>query len=224
MRKDKEKAIELRHKGLSYKKIYRELGIPTSTLAYWFKNETWSIEIRDKLASTESLAYPDKLKRLITIVKKKYATLHESYRKEARDEFGGLKDDPLFIAGLMLYWGEGDKKIENSTIKFINSEPGMIKIFYSFLINRMNIPGEKIRFNLLLYPDLADIPMRKFWSSAIDIPLAQFRKSTYIQGRHPKRRLSYGVGNLYVGGRKYKEKLMEWIRLCQKELENIKLV
>jgi len=224
MRKDKERAIELRRQGFSYKKIRQEIGTPISTLADWFKNEPWSIEIRDRLASTESLAYPEKLKRLIAIVKNKYAILHESYRKEARDEFVVLKNDPLFTAGLMLYWGEGDKKVENSQIRLNNGDPGLIKIFYSFLVNVMKIPKEKIKFSLLLYPDLADMPMRSFWSSAVSIPLSQFRKSVYIRGGHPTRRLSYGVGNISVGGRKYKEKLLEWIKLCEKELGNRALV
>ena len=205
---------------MSYKKIKRELGIPTSTLACWFKHELWSIEIRDRLASTESLAYPEKLKRLIAVVQQKYATLHESYRKEARDEFPSLKNNPLFIAGLMLYWGEGDKKVENSTTKLCNSEPSMIKVFYLFLTRVMKIPSEKIKFNLLLYPDLADMPMRNLWSVTTGIPLTQFKKSVYIQGRHPTRRLSYGVGNIRVGGRKYKEKLLEWIKICEKDLSN----
>ena len=218
MRKDKEKATELRRLGISYKQIGRELGIPIGTLAGWFKNEPWSIEIRDRLASTESLAYPEKLKRLIDAVKQKHAILHESYRKEARDEFIVLKNDRLFIAGLMLYWGEGDKKVENSQVKLRNSEPGMIKVFYLFLIEVMKIPSEKIKINLLLYPDLADMPLRNLWSIATGIPLSQFKKSVYIQGRHPAKRLSYGVGNIRVGSRKYKEKILEWIKLYEKEL------
>ncbi|MBI2669856.1 MAG: hypothetical protein HYX20_01800 [Candidatus Yanofskybacteria bacterium] len=220
MRKDKERAFELRRSGKSYKQISRELEIPISTLAGWFKDEPWSIEIRDRLASTESLAYPEKLKRLIAIVKHKYAILHESYRKEARDEFPALKNAGLFIAGLMLYWGEGDKKVENSIVRLNNSELGMIRVFYLFLTKAMDIPSEKIRFNLLLYPDLADMPLKRLWSNATGIPLSQFRKSVYIQGRHPTRRLSYGVGNIRVGGRKYKEKLLEWIKLYEKELCN----
>src|SRR3989344_3066288 len=220
MRKDKEKATELRRLGISYKQIGRELGIPIGTLAGWFKNEPWSIEIRDRLASTESLAYPEKLKRLIDAVKQKHAILHESYRKEARDEFIVLKNDRLFIAGVMLYWGEGDKKVENSQVKLSNSEPGMIKVFYLFLIEVMKIPSEKIKINLLLYPDLADMPLRNLWSIATGIPLSQFKKSVYIQGRHPARRLSYGVGNIRVGGRKYKEKILEWIKLYEKELNS----
>lgn len=218
MRKDKEKAFELRHTGESYNAISRKLGMSKSTLVSWFKNEPWSIEIRDRLASTESLAYPEKLKRLIAVVKQKYAILHESYRKEARDEFLIFKNDRLFIAGVMLYWSEGDKKAENSQVRLNSSEPDIIKVFYLFLTKVMKIPNEKIKLNLLLYPDLADMPLRNLWSTATGIPLYQFRKSVYIQGRHPTKRLSYGVGNIHVGSRKHKEKIIEWIKLCRKEL------
>ena len=109
-------AEQLRRSGKSYKAIFRQLNVPISTLASWFQKEPWSIKIRDRLASTESLAYPEKLKRLQETLKHKYNTLHESYRHEAIQEFNGKKADPVFVAGLMLYWGEGDHKIENETV------------------------------------------------------------------------------------------------------------
>jgi len=48
MKKDKEKAVFLRKQGKSYKQIQQELGIATSTLAGWFKNEPWSQEIKNR--------------------------------------------------------------------------------------------------------------------------------------------------------------------------------
>lgn len=219
MRKDREKAIELRRKGLSYKKIHQELGIPMSTLAGWFKNEMWSIEIRDKLASRESLSYPDKLKRLVAVVREKYNKLHNSYREEAKLDFEKLKNNKLFLAGVMLYWGEGDKKVENTNIRISNSDPTMIKIFYLFLTEIMGVPKEKIFCSLILYPDLNDNPMKNFWSNAIGIPLSQFKKSIYIRGRYPSKRLSYGVCKIRTGSRKNKEKIMVWINLYSHHLQ-----
>ena len=215
MRKDKEKAFELRRSGKSYKQISRELEIPISTLAGWFKHEPWSIEIRDRLASTESLAYPEKLKRLIAIVKQKYAILHESYREEASSEFATLKNDPLFIAGLMLYWGEGDKKLENGQVALSNSDPHLIRLFYLFLTKTIRISPEKITVRLLLYPDLIERVQKNLWSRATKISLAQFRGSTTIQGRHPTKRNSYGVCLIRTNSRQLKEKIMKWLDLSQ---------
>ena len=116
MRKDRSKAEQLRRSGKSYKEIRSKLGIPIATLSDWFRNAPWSIEIKNKLAGEESLANPNKLQLMIAATKKKFARLHEEYQLEAINEFPLLKDNPLFIAGVMLYWGEGDKKIENGSI------------------------------------------------------------------------------------------------------------
>lgn len=217
MRIDKEKAFALRKKGLSYKKICKKLGIPLSTISGWFKKEPWSIEIRDKLSKEASLANPDRHEAMNEANRKRFALLHENYRKEAISEFASLKDNPLFIAGIMLYWGEGDKNVNNSLIRLTNSDLGMIRSFYVFLVNSMNVPKDKIIMNLLLYPDLIDDVQKKLWSDVVGIPLAQFRKSVYIKGRHPTRRLAHGVGIIRVGGRKYKEKIMKWIELFMRE-------
>ena len=220
MRKDKEKAIELRHQNKSYKSISRELGIPLGTLAGWFRNEPWSQEIRDKLGIEASLAFPEKLKRIVAANKKRWADTHEVYRQEATKEFSKLKDDPLFLAGIMLYWGEGEKQQKSSQVRLSNSEPEMIRIFYLFLIKALKISPEKIKAWLLLYPDLIDPVQKNFWSKATGIPISQFSKSTYIKGRHPTKRLSYGVCTIHISSRALKERVLKWLELYQDYLRS----
>lgn len=220
MRKDRQKAEELRRAGKSYKAIHRELGIPLSTLSDWFRNTSWSMEIKNRLFRESSWTNPDRVRLMVEATKRKFALLHEYYRREAIEEFSVQKNDPLFITGIMLYWGEGDKNIANSTIRLSNSDPLMIRTFYVFLVNAMRIPKEKVIFNLLLYPDLIDTVQKRFWSRITGIPPSQFRKSVFIVGRHPTRRLSNGVGMIRVGGRKYKEKLMKWIELHTQEINS----
>ena len=157
---------------------------------------------------------------MIAATRKKFASLHEEYRQEAIKEFGVKKRDPLFISGVMLYWGEGDKNVNNASIRLTNSDLGMIRSFYLFLTNSMGIPKEKIVINLLLYPDLIDSVQKKLWSDITGIPLSQFRKSAVIKGRHPTRRLAHGVGMIRVGGRKHKEKLLKWIDLYMREINS----
>jgi len=80
------------------------------------------------------------------------------------------------------------------------------------------IPEEKIKMNLILYPDLNDDICKKFWSQKTGIKITQFIKSSYIQGRHPTKRLSNGIGIIYVSSRGFKEKLFAWMGLLQKKL------
>lgn len=215
MRKDKEKAFELRRLNKSYKQIRAELGVPIATLSGWFKNEPWSYEIRNRLASQASLANPEKIELMVKATKDKWQRIHQLWRQEAVKEFPRLKNNHLFIAGLMLYWGEGDKKLENSQVALSNSDPHLIRLFYLFLIKATHTPMEKIRISLLLYPDLIDKVQKNLWSRATKISLDKFKKSTVIQGRHPTRRNSYGVCIMRVNSRQLKEKIMKWIDLSQ---------
>ena len=220
MRKDKEKAYILRRQGNSYKKIRTELGIPISTLADWFKNADWSTEIKNRLTAEESFSSPKKLELLILANRKRWKLLHEQYRREAIKEFSRLKTDPLFLAGIMLYWGEGEKQSKSSQVRLANSEPGMIKTFYLFLTKALKIESEKIFAWLLLYPDLVDPVQKNFWSKATGLPPDRFKKSIYIRGRHPTKRLSYGVCTVVVSSRALKERMLMWLELYQDYLHS----
>ncbi len=69
--------------------------------------------------------------------------VYEEARSEARQEFEQLKYHPLFIAGLMLYWGEGDMR-SRSQVRLINTDPEMIPLFVFFLRHVCLIPEKKL--------------------------------------------------------------------------------
>ncbi len=220
MKKNKEKAFDLRRSGKSYKQIQEELNIPIGTLSGWFKNLSWSKKIKDRLSAEISLSNPLSLRLMAEANRKRWKAKHAEYRDLAVKEFGAYKKDPLFMAGIMLYWGKGDQQQKYSSIKLSNSEPEMIRIFYLFLTKRVGIPPDKIRCWLLLYPDLIESVQKNFWSKVTGIPTEKFMKSTYIKGGHPKKRLSYGVCTLRVGSRALKERMLRWIELYQDHLRS----
>lgn len=215
MNKNKEKAIILRKQGLSYKKIRNEIGVPISTLASWFKNESWSQEIKARLSTEVSWANPKALNMLVQANRERWKVKHEEYRAAAIKEFEKYKKDPLFLAGIMLYWGEGEKQQKSSLVRLANSEPEMIKIFNLFLTKVLILSKEKIFAWLLLYPDLVDSVQKNFWSKSTGLSLEQFKKSIYIKGKHPTKRLSYGVCTICVNSRALKERLLKWLELYQ---------
>lgn len=217
MRKDKDTAIELRHNGKSYKQISRELGIPIGTLSGWFKNEDWSKEIRDILAENVSFSLSKNIDKISKANKDRWELKRENHRIQARKDFEDLKSDTLFLAGIMLYWGEGDKILKHPRIRLANSDPDMIKIFYNFLTESVGVPKNKVRFWLLLYPDLVESVQINFWTKLLSVSKEQFNKSIYIKGKHATRRLSYGVCNAEVYSRELKEKFMVWIDLYKNE-------
>ena len=217
MRNDKHIAIKLRKQGKSYSKISKELDIPKSTLSDWFSSMDWSKPIKAEL--TKKANYIAR-KRLRLYNKKRkifWEAWREKARQQARDSFSKLKSNPLFIAGLMLYWAEGDNKPENS-FRLSNTDPRMIKLYVKFLIESLDISIENIRLGLILYPDLVENKCVEFWSKNTGVHKSQFYKTQFIQGRHPTKRLSNGICMVICGNRQLKEKVLLWIDLLSKNL------
>jgi len=213
MRNDKHLATKLRKQGKSYSKISSELGISKSTLADWFSKSKWSIIIRKEL--TRKANYISK-KRLLFFTKKRreeWGKLRENFREEASREFSLLTKNPLFIAGINIYWGEGDSKLSNGLLRVSNVDHRMIGIFIRFAREVLKIPEDKFRIGLILYPDLNEKKCKTFWQKITAVQLDQFHKTQFIKGKHPTKKIEKGICMVSVSSIRYKEKVIKWIDL-----------
>ena len=210
MRHDRPQAFELRKEGKTYREIEKILDVSRSTLCEWFRNEEWSKHVKNhniKKQRELSLAHLKKMnegRRLM--LEKKYKTTEE----EAAREFEIYKGNPLFMAGLMLYAGEGDKRTKN-VIRLANTEFFIHKVFLKFIRKFTKTPMEKIRFSILLYPDLNIENSKIKWSQELKIPLTNFHKPIVIQGRSKNKRLHFGVGSIIISNSFLKRKILFWI-------------
>jgi len=217
MRQDKSAAIKLRKQGKSYQEIALALNVPKSTLSNWFSGTSWSGKTKDYLSK---LARDNASKRMTVISHKKRAELQTAYQKQriiAKQQFKKFVKERLLIAGLMIYWGEGDSKLENGIIRVANSDPLMIRLFYRFLKKYLPEVQAKAKIYLVLYKDLDEKSCQSTWSKKVGLPLERFIKSSFIKGRHPSRRLSYGIGTLTISSRLYKEQIITWVDLIKNE-------
>lgn len=217
MRKDKDSALKLRRDNKSYNEITRILGIPKSTLATWFKKDELSQKTKKLLIKQSNEKSRNRIKTLIKINRIRWEKLRETAHQEAKKDFSFLIKNPLFVAGVSLYWAEGDSKIGNP-FRLSNTDPKMISLYVNFLIRVLNIPKENLRAALILYPDLFEEKCIKFWAKIIGIPKSQFYKTQFIKGSHPTKRLSNGICMIICGNRQSKEKIMVWIDLLSKTL------
>jgi hypothetical protein len=217
MRQDKKQAFDMRRKGKSYKDIYVSLKIPKSTLSGWFADVDWSSNVKRGLAEKSNINSRVRMLELNRVRGKNLERAYKTALTEAREEFEHLKYNPLFISGLMLYWGEGDKVTKYAT-RFINTDPDMVRLYVFFLQKACKVPTKKIRASLLIYPDLDNDKCLKFWSKISGIALEQFIKSSVIQGRHQTKRVGHGMCTVYVSSTYFKVKMNEWISLMAKEL------
>jgi hypothetical protein len=217
MRKDKDKALKLRREGKSYKQIKKELGVPMSTLSDWFIGQKWSEDIKETLLVGAYTKSKIRIENLNKIRGENLKKLYVEARQEAVQDFELLKNNPIFIAGISIYWGEGDRASKNG-FRVCNSDSGMIKLFIHFLIVICGLDPKRLRIWLLLYPDLDEKRCKDFWKQSTGLKDANFTKSIIIAGRHKVNRLSYGVGNVSYSSRYLKEKMLVWINLLSKNI------
>lgn len=212
MRDDKEKAISLRKSGKSYLEIKKELGVPKSTLSDWFRDQKWSRGISLKLIEKTRNVHSIRIQELNKIRGNNLKRLYEQARKEAIEDFELLKYHPLFISGLMIYWGEGNKS-SKSHCSIANTEPLMIKLFLQFLRNICGFKSPKIKAWILLYPDLDEKICKEFWMKNTTLKENDFHKSIVIKGKHKTNKLSFGVCSIGVSSAYLKCKILKWIEM-----------
>jgi len=220
-RNDQHLAIKLRKLGQSYKQIGRELNIPKSTLSKWFGNLVWSKRIKKQLFEKSRIQSSKWIKTVIAAQKLRRANHKNLLEENALKEFKTLKNNKLFLAGLMLYWAEGDNKEKSYQVRLANTDPRMIKLFISFALKVCGVEKTRVHPTLILYPDINEKRCKNFWSNFISIPPEQFYKTQYIKGRHPTRRLQNGICTVMVGNIDLKIKILAWINLWAKELMRI---
>lgn len=219
MRPDKEKALALRRKGKSYREIVKCTGIPKGTLFEWFHSLEWSKKIKEDLSQLQNQNARQRMIIITDRIRKERAIIYEKNRNEARQTFKKNFNHSLFVAGIMLYKGEGDNSMANSIIRIANSDPMVLQYFRLFIEKYFPALFPRLKMYLILYPDLDDTMCLKYWSNQVGIPFDRFIKSQYIQGRSLKRSLPYGTAQLYITHRASKYKLLEWISLARQHIQ-----
>ncbi len=215
----KVRAEILRKQGKSYREISSIVGTSISTLSLWFRNESWSQDVGRilRIQNTEK----GKL-GLAKFTKARNFALQYHYEKGKQDalkEYKILKKNPLFVSAISLYWGEGDKTSKYNC-RLTNTDPKMILIFQRFLVELCKIKEEKIRYWLLLYPDLNEEICKSYWIENAKIASSSFTKSIVIDGKHKTKRVTNGVGTIVYSSRYLKEKLLVWTRLLAEDLSS----
>lgn len=168
--KDREMAIALRKKGMSYSQIKKYLSVPKSTLSGWLKNYPLSQERIRELQHGEKRI--EKYRE--TMHRKKEKRLQEFFTEQKRLIFP-ISERELYLAGLFLYWGEGTKQ-QSSRLIISNTDPAIINFFSFWLTKALKIPKEKKRIYLQLYSNMDTNKETDFWSKVLNIPKEQFAK------------------------------------------------
>lgn len=210
--KEKHKAIVLRKKGYSYSEILEQIDVSKDTISRWCCNVKLTKSQKLRLYKKK---YSGGLRGCIIGAKKKQREREELTRKlvkEGAKEVGILSRRDRFIAGIAMYFAEGDKA--DGDIGFSNSDPRAIKFMVNWLDKVCKIPPARLKASLYLHDNLDEAKAKQFWSSLTKIPLENFTKS-YIVKNNPYRlrkiKHIYGVLKIRIGNVILHRKMRGWI-------------
>jgi len=211
-----DKAIELRrvHK-MGYGEIAKRVKVSKSTLSRWLADMPLSdervLELR-RAAWSRGEAKRERFRQ--TMRAKRDKRENEIYLKQKK-KFAKVSDQEMFIAGLMLYAAEGDKK-SVSDIAFTNTDPILILFFARWIVRFLGFPKEKLRIQLHLHENM-DVKVEElFWTHHLGLSKEQLWKSQV----YPLRPNSFsyrdtarhGTCKLYVGSVPKKDEIRLSIR------------
>jgi hypothetical protein len=218
MRHDKDKALELYRSGLSYGAISEKLGVSKSTLSLWFSQASDLSALKSKNISQRNLASVENLKKHNQKRREGLDALYKRAEAEAKLEYDRNCKNPLFIAGICLYWGEGDK-ISKNGFRVSNSDPKLIRLFIAFLIKFCDAEKPRIRATITMYPHMDEETATKYWRNNIFLGKEHFTQAIRIERRNINApRISNGVCTINYSSTYLKRKMLCWIDLTARGL------
>lgn len=209
-----EQAKELRKRGFTYEEIAKIVDVSVSTVSLWLSRETWSKAItldNKKRAAKEN---KKRISLLNTARGNQNAKTYRAVEHSASIEYKHYKNNPLFVAGLMIYLSIGDQAVDRP-IRISSVQNEVHRIFIAFATDFLGVSREKIRFWVLIDEKQQAEKCLNTWSKAIGIPRSQFFKSQIQRGVTSA--LHDGAGNTIIGSVLMKKKLLAWVALASKE-------
>jgi len=208
----REQAINLRIKeNLSYTQIRKRLGVPKSTLSYWLRGFPLSEERILELRRQGWKKAEVKIERFCAAMRKKKELKEREIFNKYKKRFDKLSKDTFFVAGLMLYLGEGDKKNYNR-ISLANTDPEIIKFFIKWMVDFFDIIREKITVQLHLYENMDIEKEKEFWKNKLGFQENQFYRPSIRKLQKGsfsyKESFRHGTCAIYVLGVEKKRELM----------------
>lgn len=167
------KAVLMRRRGFSINEISNLLRVSKSTVSLWVRN----VKLSEKAVKILS----DKMsagQRAAAVYQKQKAVIRNGLVSEfSRDIVKRLKlgvNENLLLCSL-LYWCEGSKA-NNDAVRFMNSDPLLLKKFVNLLRGNFEIDESKFRVCLHLHNYHDVTKQLKFWSKTLRIPVVRFIK------------------------------------------------
>jgi hypothetical protein len=179
----RDRAIELRKQGLSYREIRDELHVSKSSLSLWLKEVVLTDEQEERLIDLQRIS---RTRAGRTIQARRLARQLDTVEL-ARSQVRDLAESELFVAGVAAYWAEGSKAKPwrpGERVEFCNSDPHLILLFLRWL-DLLGVGRDRLVCKVMIH-ETADVSAATgFWQGLTGLPTEQFRKP-FLKRHNPK--------------------------------------
>lgn len=180
------KAREMRSQGQSVKQISDNLHISKSTVSLWVRDIILSENQLQNLIHRE-IKGREKGRFMGAFVQKQ-KRLEKIYEAElwAKKQIGIITDRELFLSGLALYAGEGNKKTRK--VRLCNSDPRIIIFMIYWLKKYFNLDNNDLRcfIGINEIHRKRENDVKEYWSRITGIPIKSFNKTSFKKTRNIK--------------------------------------
>lgn len=183
----------MRADGLTIDNIAKLLSVAKSTISNWVRD---IVPNEDNLLNNKNAAL---LKREI-LRAEKYRNLRIDAQRKGASRV--LKENPRYLAGCMLYWGEGSKQV--NSLKITNSSLSLMKVFKNFLIEFFDVEHSNILLTINCYDDFHSVEdIENYWLNGLSLTKDSLRKGNTNQNpisskNLKKGKLEWGVAAMLV--------------------------
>jgi transcriptional regulator with XRE-family HTH domain len=195
----RERARELRRRGLRYDEIAQLLSVSKSSVSLWTR------DLPRPAATPEGVdARAAGLRAYFERRRQRLDAQRADETEAATAQIGLLSDREVLIAGAVAYWAEGTKSKPwrpSERITFTNSDPDMIKLFLAF-VRLLGVDDDRIRLRMAIHESADVAAGTSYWADTLGVPEASFQRPTLKRGsaRPGRKNVSEGYhGCLVVG-------------------------
>jgi hypothetical protein len=140
----------------------------------------------------------------------------EQWQAEAPSLWEKWKQDPLFVLGVGLYWGEGEKTSGGrKCLSLSNADPNLLRTWLRWCARF--VPGVRLNFCLSIHDDGDLEAARTFWRRELNIEITWVCVAVSRASQRKRRTLPYGTLKISLGrgSLEWHTKMLIWLELAQ---------
>jgi hypothetical protein len=139
----------------------------------------------------------------------------EQWRIEARALWERWCEDPFFVFGVALYWGEGAKYLKSPRLALSNSDASLLQVWLRWC--QRFLPGVPLSYQLHIHDNCDIDAALRFWERELGIRVHIVSKAVSSASKRKRNTLPYGTLKIVVGrgSVEWYTKMMVWLELAK---------